>query len=550
MPRPTVIEALTSAVLGPWTAARPARASLVTACLASAALASCGATRPPPTVDWPSWGGTSQNTRFATLTQVDAANVNRLTLAWSRSEGPNQFAWETFPVVVGRVMYYSTDTDGVVAVDAATGHLLWSYQPLVDFLAGPQGASAVPVSRGVTVAGGDVYELTFDDQLIALDASTGSRLWDVRIANPEAGYNETSPGTYWNGEIVLGGPAGDAGLRGFVAAYDAATGRQLWRTYVVPARGHGWMPATGAHGGGDVWLPPTIDPRSGTVYAATGDPTPAFSGRGRPGCDPWSDATIALDARTGALEWGHTEVCGDSWDYDTDQSPVLFDVRTDGRLLSVVGDGSKAGFYSTLDAGTGALIARSPYITRYSHPHPAPNARGVVVCPGTFGGLEYGPPAYSPRTGEMYLSGSDMCMRYTAAARATIEHHRPGEPDLAGTVEQVGPATGVLAAIEPAGGRLAWSTPLPRPAVGGALATGGGLVFTGDNDGYLYAFAAHSGAIVWRRRLGLRFGSAPIAYEIDGVEYIAVAAGGSQLEARHEAPGGGRLFVFRLAGAP
>lgn len=512
---------------------------------AAAARGDAGAAR-EATVDWPLWGGSYENTRFSTLARLDADAVDRLTLAWSRSEGPEQFAWETFPVVVGEVMYYDTDTDEVLAVNAVTGRQLWSYQPQVDFLAGAQGTTAAPVSRGVTVANGHVYELTFDDQLIALDARTGERQWDVSVADAAAGYNETSPPTYWRGELILGGPAGDSGLRGFVAAYTAASGRALWRTYMVPAPGHGWNPAKGQHGGGDVWMRPTVDEHSGTVYVATGDPTPAFSSARRAGCDRWSDSTVALDARTGRIEWGHSEICGDSWDYDTDQSPMLLSVRVRGRPREAVGDGSKSGFYSTLDASSGALIARSPYITRYSLPHRVPDRAGAVVCPGIFGGIEYGPPAYSPRTGEVYVPGSNMCMRYRVEPRTKIERHRAGEGDLEGFAEQAGPATGVIAAVDAASGRIAWKTALPRPAAGGALATAGGLVFAGDDDGYLYAFDDRTGAIVWRRHLGLRFGSAPFAYAIDGVDYLAVAAGGSALQATGDAPGGGTLFVFRL----
>jgi alcohol dehydrogenase (cytochrome c) len=516
--------------------------------LVALACAGCGgARRSAANVDWPSWGNTTENTHFAELAQVNGGNVQRLRVAWTRSEGFGQFEWETFPVVVGSTMYYSTNTDEVVAVDASTGRLLWSYVPEVSFLLGPQGADAVPVSRGVTVGAGRVYDLTADDQLIALDAHTGKRLWDVHVANPNAGYSENSPGTYWDGEIIIGGPAGDAGLRGFVAAYDASNGRRLWRTYVIPARGNGWLAGGGAHGGGDVWMAPTVDPRSNTVYVATGDPTPAFSNAQRKGCDPWADATVALDARTGTLKWGHSEVCEDSWDYDTDQSPMLLDVPVGGHTVRAVGDGSKAGFYSILNAHTGSLIARSPELTRYSHPHLRPTRTGAVVCPGIFGGLEYGPPAYSPLEQAIYVPGIDMCMRYTVDSAATIRDHRSGAPDLAGTAVQVGPATGVIAALAASTGHVAWSKALPKPAAGGALATAGGVVFVGDDDGYLYALAAHTGATLWRTHLGLRFGSAPIAYEIAGVEYIAVVAGGSAVTVSGDAPPGeGKLFVFRL----
>jgi PQQ-dependent dehydrogenase (methanol/ethanol family) len=522
------------------------RATLRAAALCVVVLAGsgCGSQR-SGTVDWPSWGNTTENTHFADLAQVNPANVARLRVVWRRSEGPGQSAWETFPVVVGRTMYYTTDTDEVIAVDAATGRRRWAYVPRVDFFAGPSVGSVEPVSRGVAVGAGRVYLSTYDDQLIALDAGTGHRLWNVRIDAPELGYTENSPGTYWRGELILGGPAGDAGLRGFLAAFDARTGRRLWRSYMVPPRGRGWMPARGAHGGGDVWMPPVVDPRSGTVYAATGDPTPAFSAYQRPGCDPWTDATVALDARTGALEWGHTELCHDSWDYDTDQAPVLFDVRAAGRTVRAVGDGSKAGFYTTLDARTGAQIARTPELVRYSQPHRVPTRSGSVVCPGISGGLEYGPPAYSPRTRDLYVLGTDMCMRYTVLSRAAIARHVSGAPDLAGTATRVGTATGVIVAVDPASGRTVWHDRLAAPAAGGALATAGGLVFAGDDDGTLYGFGARTGRVLWRADLGLRFGSAPIAYAIDGREFIAVAAGGSQLSG-DGARGGGELFVFSL----
>ena len=196
---------------------------------------------------------------------------------------------------------------------------------------------------------------------------------------------------------------------------------------------------------------------------------------------------MALDARTGAIEWGHTEMCNDGWDYDTDQSLTLFDVRVGGRTVPAVGDASKAGFYSTLDARTGALIARTPELVRYTNPHLMPTRSGALVCPGIFGGLEYGQ-----------------------------------------------------------SGAVVWRKSLPGPAAGGPLVTGSGLVFAGDDDGNLYAFAASTGRVLWRAEVGLRFGSAPIAYEIDGKEYIAVVAGGSAFSG-DGAPGGGELFVFNLS---
>jgi alcohol dehydrogenase (cytochrome c) len=499
-------------------------------------------------VGWPHWGNVAENTHFADLDQVDRGNVAKLRVAWSRAEGAGQYAWETFPIVVGRTMYYDTGIDQVYAVDAATGKVRWTYAPPVDFLAGPAPALSEPVSRGVTYGAGRIFVTTADDQLIALDAKTGKVRWKTRVIDASKGNTMNSPGVFWDGELIVGGPAGDAGLRGFVAGYDAATGRQLWRTFVVPPAGKG--SAAGSYGGGDVWMPPVVDPRSGTAYVSTGNPTPGFTAAGRHGCNALADATIALDAKTGRIEWTHTEVCEDSWDYDTVQAPTLLDLKQpQGGTVRAVGAASKSGYYATLDAGSGELLARTDHVTRYSLPHLKPTRKGVVVCPGIFGGFEYGPAAWNAARQSLYIAGNQMCMRYKLEPRAALETAAPGENSLAGTAEQVGPATGLLAALDPATGKIRWRRPLPRPANGGTLATAGGLVLLGDDDGYLYALDDRSGKQLWRYDLKRRVGSAPIAYEIDGVEYLAIAAGGSLVEAKGTVPARpGRLFVFRLGG--
>jgi alcohol dehydrogenase (cytochrome c) len=511
----------------------------------TAGVAACGgaASRPAPAASsgWAQWGGNTQNTHFGNQRQINRSNVKGLAVVWKRAEGPEQFGWETFPIVVGSTMYYTTNTDEVVAVSATTGRVRWTYTPQVNFLADPGTLSVQPVNRGVTVAHGRVYEATWDDQLIALDARSGGLLWSARVGDAVAGAAEDSPGVYWNGEILIGGPAGDSPLGGFVAAYDAVTGARRWRTSVIPPPKTGWRAGSSANAGGDVWMPPVVDLRTGTVYAATGDPTPAFSTGTRPGCDRWTDATVAINARTGALKWGYSAVCGDAWDYDTDQAPILLDLRHAGRIVHAVADASKAGFIYVLDARTGAPLSRSPSLVRYSAPHRAPTAKGVTVCPGIFGGIEYGPSAYSSQTHMLYVAATDACERYQRTGAA-------GADGLGGTATPLPGASGLVAAVEPGSGRIAWRRALPAPARGGVLATAGGLVFTGDDDGYLYAMSAGSGQILWRFRTGLRFGSAPFAYEIAGREYLAVAAGGSSATATGTRLGanGGELYVLAL----
>jgi glucose dehydrogenase len=257
---------------------------------------------------------------------------------------------------------------------------------------------------------------------------------------------------------------------------------------------------------------------------------------------------VAVDAKTGRIEWSHTLFCNDSWDYDTVQAPMVLDVAHGGaEEVRAVGTGSKAGYYAVLGAGTGEPISRSPFITKFSRPHRRPTRQGTVVCPGIFGGIEYGPAALSADRESLFIAGNQVCQRYKLASRAEMETHAPGENDLGGTVEQVGSATGVLAALDPATGKVRWRVTLPRPSNGGALATAGGLVLAGDDDGYLRAFDERTGRVLWRYDLHRRVGSAPIAYEIDGVEYIAIAAGGSLVEAKGTVPDApARLYVFRL----
>jgi alcohol dehydrogenase (cytochrome c) len=514
-------------------------------------LAGCGGGNDQTKADigWPGWGNFAENSHFALLHEIDGDNVKGLRVAWTRPGGQGQSAWETFPIVVGRTMYYDTGTDQVFAVDAATGEVRWTYTPPVNFLAGPGLELSEPVSRGVTWGNGRIFVTTADAQLIALDAGTGKVEWKTQVVDPEAGNTMNSPGTYWRGEILVGGPAGDAGLRGFVAAYDAATGKQLWRTHMVPPPGKGWNRAGGTHGGGDVWMPPTVDPRTGTAYVATGNPTPGFTNAERPGCNPMADAVVALDAKSGRIKWSHTLFCNDSWDYDTVQAPMVLDLKRGGERIRAVGSGSKSGYYAVLDAKTGRPISRSPFLTRFSRPHLRPTRQGVVVCPGIFGGIEYGPAALDPTPGRetIFVAGNQMCQRYKLASREEVETRAPGEDDLGGTVEGVGPATGVLAALDATTGKVRWKAKLPSVSNGGALATTGGLVFVGADDGYLRAFDQRTGKVLWRFDLHRRIGSAPIAYMVDDVEYIAIAAGGSLVDAKGTVPDRpARLFVFRL----
>lgn len=461
--------------------------------------------------------------------------MSRLRVAWTRPEGFGQSTWESFPIVVGATMYLTTSTNTVWALNAVTGALRWSYAPRVDFFRPASATGATfPANRGVAVAGGRVYELTFDCHLIALDAATGRLLWQVKVADPGQGYYETTAPTVWDGIVFAGSSGGDSGVRGFIAAYSARTGREIWRRYTVPAPGHGWVPAAGHHGGGAVWMPPVVDSSTGILYAATGNPSPDFAGAARPGAAPDTDGILALRARTGALVWFRSLVTRDTDDYDTASPVVLL------RGAHAVGEAGKSGLFSLLDAANGRQL-RQPvrFVTTGS--------AGSVTCPGELGGSNYSPLAYDPGTRAVYVSGIDYCGIYHRATPSAAATHQAGGPDLGGSVvPATATATGTFTAIDVTTGAVRWQRAMLAPMLGGATAAGG-LVFAGAVNGVMYAFDAATGQLRWHRDLSAGFGSAPVVYAIGGREYLAVVSGGAAIAAINQlGPVGGKLYVFTL----
>ncbi|HUE27020.1 MAG TPA: PQQ-binding-like beta-propeller repeat protein [Solirubrobacteraceae bacterium] len=536
--------------------ARRAGALVVVPLVLSLALAACGGsskkTSTPTADNWPVVGNTLSNTRYSTLSQVNSSNVNKLGIAWARPQGSNLTTWEDYPVVVNGTMYITTSADEVEALNAATGAVKWTYTPKVNFfLAVAGGGGGVPTNRGVAVANGKVYLTTFDDQLVALQQATGEKLFQTQVADPNQGYSETASPTVYGNTVYIGSAESDAGLRGFVAAYDATTGQQKWRFYAVPAPGHSWVPAKGNHGGGDVWMEPTIDPSNNTLYFGTGNPSPDLIISDRKGCDPYVDSTVAVNASTGALKWAHQEVCPDAWDYDTHQPPMYFNLTVGGKTTQVVGNANKSGYYTVMNAGTGQVISKSPYITQFTTPHPVPTPAGVNVCPGATGGVEYSPASYSPQTGAVYQDAMRLCDRYISNSVFASDIHQTGQIDFGGTFTPLTnpPPAGYLASIDAATGKINWENTLPKPSTGGTMSTAGGLVFVGDDDGKLYAVNAHTGKVLWTGDIGLPFGAAPMTYKVGNTQYVAVVAGGSNVAAIENVPTGGELVVFKLGGS-
>jgi len=455
--------------------------------------------------------------------------------------GPQQYLMEDFPIEQNGVLYVTTSSDEMLALKATDGRQLWRNAPNVNFsLSTGVGGYGVSVNRGVAVENGKVYEATFDDKLIAVEQSTGEQLWSSQVVSPRTGAYETTGPTVWNNMVFVGDSGSEDGVRGFVAAYNAQTGKQIWRFYTVPKAGTSWVPKHG--GGGTVYFAPTVDPTTGTIYVGTGNPAPAIVGTARPGPDLYTDSILALDAYTGKLKWHHQEVHHDLWDYDAESPVVLFDAEVDGRTVPAVGEAGKSGYYFILNRATGSdLFPKLPFVKEN---HTPPTTKGTLECPGAVGGSQYAPVSYSPQTHAAYVSGINLCMILTVTKKT-----KTGESQFGGTRSSPSSQTprGTFSAVNVNTGKFLWKRTMPTPMTGGSTTTAGGLVFTGDQKGDFYAFDAADGKLLWKTNVGLAFGSAPIVYELNGREYVVAAVGGGALTAsEHLGPIGARVVAFAL----
>jgi PQQ-dependent dehydrogenase (methanol/ethanol family) len=499
--------------------------------------------KPPEIEDWPLFGRDTDNTRFATQDQIDTGNVDELGEAWSTDLGPDQFLMESFPLVLGETIYVTTSTDEVIALDGKTGQTKWTYTPEVDFSQSTGvGGYGVSVNRGVAAENGKLFVLTFDNKLQAISQKTGELLWSSEVEDPATGAYESMAPTAYDGKVYVGVSGSEDGVRGKLVAYDQKTGKEIWTFYTVPKAGTGWVPKGG--GGGTIYMPPTIDTKTGIVYAGTGNPAPVIIGDKRPGKNLYTDSIIALDADTGELLWYHQEQAHDLWDYDAESPVVLFNAEIEGRRRRGVAEAGKNGLLFLLDAKTGKnLFPSVPFVKR---DHTPPDEDGELECPGAVGGSQYSPLAYSPETQAVYVSGINICM----VLKVTYENHN-GEKQFGGdrVVPEDTEKTGTFTAVSTIDGKVIWKHNMPTPMDGGATATAGGLVFTGDQRGILYAFDAESGKNLWQGNLKLAFGTAPVVYSIDGTQYVLATVGGAALTASEELGEiGARVVALKLGG--
>lgn len=493
--------------------------------------------------DWPVFGRDRDNTRYAPQTQINARTISRLGEAWSNDLGGQQYLQESFPIVVDGVIYVTTSTDEVYAFDGATGKVKWKYAPEVDFsLSSGVGGYGISVNRGVAVSGGRVYLLTFDDQLKAVSAATGEELFSSQVDDPRSGAYETMSPTVYDGKVFVGNSGSDQGVRGFVAAYDAKSGKKLWQFYTIPPVGTGWRKK--GTGGGTVYMAPTVDTKSGRILVGTSNPSPAIVGTDRPGDNLYTSSIIALDADTGKLAWHHQEVAHDLWDYDAASPVVLLETTIDGKKRRVAAEAGKSGYLFMLDAETGEDVF--PRLAFVKQNHTPPTTKGTLECPGPLGGSQYDPIAYSPRVNATYVSGIDFCFILKVS-----KEKLPGESNFGGTrsIPSDSKPTGSFSAVDMSTGKFLWRRKMSTPMGAGATVTASDIVFTIDQHGVIYGFDARTGKQRWKANLGLAGAAAPVIYTIKGKDYLAVAIGGSGLTSSNQfGPIGSRIVVLTLDG--
>ena len=467
-------------------------------------------------------------------------------------------------VSVGYGKVFIGTVDGrLIALDAATGKMVWDIGLTNE--TGPSEATAQlkddkalegMKATGSTGAGVNMAPLLVNGKVIVGITGVGYGL------HLESGR----PNAPLGGEVVVGF-AGDYGRPGFYAAFDVETGRRVWQFDTIAKTG--WegdfrtttpdgvplhrdvareraelakFPEAAKHGGGSAWTTPAFDPQTGVLFVGTGNPSPQMEDSSRPGDNLYSVSLVALDAETGKMKWQFQQVPHDLWGYDVASPPVLFDLPSDHGVIPAVGQASKLGWFYVLDRNSGALIYKSEPFVPQENLFAQPTVEGVTISPGAPGGATWTPSAFDPSTGLAFVAAIHMPTRY-------VRHQMPAAADKPAlpytTLEPVnGPVWGTLSAISTRdAGKIRWQYKSDRPLVGGVLATAGGLAFTGEGDGYLDAFDAETGKLLWRFQCGAGVNAPPITYEVDGVQYVAVAAGGSAIFGFKQ---GDALVVFAL----
>ena len=502
--------------------------------------------------NWLTYSGTYDSQRYSLLRQITAANVKSLEQKWIfQADSLEKF--ETTPLVVDGIMYLTQAPSDAVALDAKTGRVFWTYRYIVSPDVRP---CCGAVNHGLAILGDTLFLATLDAHLVALDAKTGRPLWKNKVANASAGYAMTLAPLVVKGNVIVGVAGAEFGIRGFIVAFDARTGREVWRFNTIPGPGEPghetWQGDGWKNGGGSVWVTGSFDPALNLTYWGLGNPGPDWNPAQRPGDNLYSDSVVALDADTGQIKWHFQFTPNDPYDYDSVQIPVLVDAPWNGVARKLMMWANRNGFFYVLDRTNGQFLAGYPFVKvnwasgldAKGRPVPTPQPKGAPTFPGVQGATNWYSPSYSPRTGLFYVSAWENYASVFISEAQTYEEGRrfvggrptspiPGAPNVPSLkrgpinawTEAAG--TGAVLAIDPRTGQNKWKFTMTDVTDSGILTTATDLLFAGGREGYFHALDARTGALLWKVSLGGQVASGPMTYQVDGKQYVTVAAGHS-----------------------
>ncbi|MDD9817342.1 MAG: PQQ-binding-like beta-propeller repeat protein [Gammaproteobacteria bacterium] len=507
--------------------------------------------------------GNYDQTRYHPSSQINLETVGRLKLAWTFKTEIKE-SMEVSPIVVNGIMYVTTSFNHVYALNAETGKQIWHFEhemgPITTYCCGPN-------NRGVAAYGDKVYMGTLDAKILALDAKTGKLVWETQIADPELGYSETMAPTAVDGKILIGTNGGEYGIRGFVKAYDSETGKLLWTFHTIPENSVGVWATHDATGrdmlrdieaekealkrlgdpyktlGGGVWQNMAIDRDTDTVYFVVGNPSPDLYGAIRPGDNLYTNSLVAVDLDSGQYKCHFQYIAHDVWDLDAVSPPILMPVEdNNGNTVKGVLHGGKTGYVYVHRARDCSLIRHSAPMVSQEGRWTLPTKTGARMLPGANGGVEWSPMAVDPGLGLVYAINLHQPMTYHVE-----ETPYPGGKLWLGGAFKVIPTEeqwGNVTAVDYNTGDIAWKVKTQQPMIGGILATGGGLVFTGEGNGMFRAYNSENGELMWQHKAKAGVNAPPSSYNVDGRQYIVVAAGGN---VQLDYPRGNEILAFSLA---
>jgi quinohemoprotein ethanol dehydrogenase len=542
------------------------------------------------TNEWPSYGLDYAETRFSRLSQVSDKNVKSLGLAWSYNLESTRGV-EATPLVVDGVMYVTASWSIVHAIDARSGKRLWTYDPKVPKEWGAKGCCDI-VNRGVALYEGKVFVASYDGRLVAIDAKNGGKVWEVdTLIDRKRPYTITGAPRVFKGNVIIGNGGAELGVRGYITAYDAKTGKQKWRWFTVPgdpskpfedesmaAAAKTWDPAGKyweAGGGGTAWDTLTFDPELNLIYVGTGNGSPWSHAKRSPagGDNLYLSSIVALNPDTGKYVWHYQQVPGDNWDYTATQPMILADLKIDGKPRKVILHAPKNGFFYVLDRTNGKFISAKNFVeVNWASGYDA-NGRAIVnpdaratdksfeVLPTAFGARNWHSMSFNPQTGLVYMPVQGVPLSLMDDKAWTHNSNTPGQPmtgvgwNLSKFVNAEPPKAkpfGRLIAWDPVAQREVWKHEHVGPWNGGTLTTAGNLVFQGTADGRFVAYDAKSGDKLWEVPVGTGVVAAPMTYTLDGKQYVSIAVGWGGVygkSMRHtDRQGPGTVYTFMLNG--